>query len=105
MEIEVYYQRNTINQVNTFLKSIKDPVKQFSNYLTWCTAGKFLIELRICWDLQRFKDEESWIKLIKISMQLTKKDFKETTREIDEYRKSPNYEEDMRKFGKEIENW
>jgi len=98
MNIETYHKKEVTKQINKFLKSIEDPIEQFSHYLTWIVRAKYLTELRICWDLQDFDDDVSWMKLLDISMSLTKQDFKETQRQVNEYRRSKDYEKDMAEF-------
>lgn len=98
MNIETYHQREVGKQINKLLKSIEDDIEQFSQYLTWIVGAKYLTELRICWDLQGFDDDVSWMKLVNMSLSLTKQDYAETQRQINEYRRSKDYEKDMAKF-------
>jgi len=87
MKIETYYQKETIRQIKKLLESIEDDVERLSQYLSWIARAKYLIELKICWDLQGFDDYISWIKLMNISLSLTKQEFAETQRQINECRK------------------
>jgi hypothetical protein len=73
MNIETYHQK--------LLKSIEDNIEQFSQHLTWIVRGNYLTELRICWDLQGFDDDVSWMKLVDISLSLTKQHYAETQRQ------------------------
>lgn len=98
MNIKTHHQKITTKQINKLLSSIDDPINQFSQYLTWIVRGKYLTELRICWDLQGFDDDVSWMKLINISLSLTKQEYNETQRQIDEYRRSKDYGKDMAEF-------
>lgn len=73
-------EKNIRRIIQRHLESTEDYVEQFSEYLTWGVQIKYLTELRVGWELQGFKDEQSPYKLLEISWKLAKQEFDETTK-------------------------
>lgn len=101
-KLEEFHKRNVIRDIKSILKSYeKDPIEQLGQYLTWAVGTKYLIELRICWELQGF-DDESWFEIVRLSLKLTKQEYDETQREVDKFRKSKDYDKFMEDVEEEM---
>jgi len=101
-EIEEIYIKDTFKQIKNLLDIIKDPLEQLSSYIAWIVRIKYLIELKICWELQGFDSYFSWKKIHNISYDLTKQEFNETQKKINGFRRSKDYEKEMKEIEKEI---